>query len=92
MERNFRKKYTPVEKMLDGGASQGRKLYADAYHYGGEPIIISEYGGIAFGTQREMDWGYHKDAADVEELLSDSGSNGGDFTTSKGLWDSVIPN
>ena len=65
----FSKKYTPVEKMLDG-SPQGRKLYADAYHYGGEPIIISEYGGIAFGTQREMDWGYHKDAADVEELLS----------------------
>lgn len=64
----FREKYTPVETMLEG-SPQGRKSYASGYRYGGEPIILSEYGGISFGASGEADWGYHEDAESEEELL-----------------------
>jgi beta-galactosidase/beta-glucuronidase len=41
----------------------GKNLYVDGGYYGGEPIIISEYGGIRFahGDIKENSWGYSED-------------------------------
>jgi beta-galactosidase/beta-glucuronidase len=35
-----------------------RMLYAEGYAYRGEPIILSEYGGIAYKVSVEDGWGY----------------------------------
>lgn len=50
--------YTAVGKMI---CSQG-------FVYGGEPVLLSEYGGIAVEDGKEESWGYHEKAADTETL------------------------
>jgi beta-galactosidase/beta-glucuronidase len=44
-----------------------RSIYAPSHGYRGEPILISEFGGIAFSGE-EGGWGYST-VADAEELL-----------------------
>jgi hypothetical protein len=44
-----------------------RPIYAPGHRYRGEPIIISEFGGIAFSSDKGG-WGYST-VADAEELL-----------------------
>lgn len=42
---------------------------ADGYSYRGQPIIISEYGGIAFSGGAEGAWGYGRTVSSEEEFL-----------------------
>ena len=42
---------------------------AEGYEYAGQPVIISEYGGIAFSGGREGDWGYGNTVKDEAEFL-----------------------
>lgn len=44
-----------------------RYAFADGYEYKGQPVIISEYGGIAFTT--EAGWGYGKQVKNEEDFL-----------------------
>jgi beta-galactosidase/beta-glucuronidase len=44
-----------------------RRAFADGCGYGGQPVMISEYGGIAMNGHRG--WGYGEHAADGETLL-----------------------
>ena len=43
------------------------KLFAEGYQYEGQPIIMSEYGGIALNS--EKGWGYGKQVRDENEFL-----------------------
>lgn len=43
------------------------KLFAEGYQYEGQPIIMSEYGGIALNS--EEGWGYGKQVRDENEFL-----------------------
>lgn len=58
------------EEILNNTESHsGEKFaFAEGYGYRGQPIIISEYGGIAF-TADESGWGYGDKVADEEEFL-----------------------
>ena len=52
-----------VEKTRDlstalSGSFAGRMIYAQGYGYRGEPILISEFGGIGFRDERASHWGY----------------------------------
>ncbi len=47
--------------------SCGKKLYANGYHYNGQPVIMSEYGGIAL--QSDSGWGYGEMASSEEDFL-----------------------
>ena len=49
--------------------SNDRSAFAEGYAYSGEPVIISEYGGIAFAGGGEGDWGYGNTVKDEEEFL-----------------------
>ncbi len=46
-----------------------RSAYAEGYEYSGEPVIISEYGGIAFSGGSEGSWGYGNTVKTEEEFL-----------------------
>ncbi|MDR3167180.1 MAG: glycoside hydrolase family 2 [Treponema sp.] len=53
------------------GAAQDRMLYAEGFFYHNQPILITEFGGIAFS--RDMDqqrWGYAGGVSDEKEFLS----------------------
>ncbi|MGL4677385.1 MAG: glycoside hydrolase family 2 protein [Brevinema sp.] len=49
-----------------------KRLYAQGFAYHGEPVHISEYGGIAFRTSEysDSDWGYGNAAENLEEFYS----------------------
>lgn len=43
--------------------------FAHGYRYQGQPIIISEFGGIAFATDSEKDWGYGNQVKDQDAFM-----------------------
>jgi beta-galactosidase/beta-glucuronidase len=44
--------------------------FAQGFGYKGKPIIISEFGGIAFSTEEETHWGYGNQVKDQEEFMN----------------------
>jgi len=47
-----------------------KQNYAKGYAYRGEPIMISEYGGIAYGNEySDVEWGYGSRPQTEEEVL-----------------------
>ncbi|HHW49785.1 MAG TPA: glycoside hydrolase family 2 [Clostridiaceae bacterium] len=50
--------------------NSGRMLFAQGYKYEGQPVIITEYGGIAFESSDREAWGYHEAVKDVQSFLN----------------------
>lgn len=65
----FAKRYAEKEKIVtnDLPFNHGKYAMARGYTYQGQPIMISEYGGIAF--KDEKGWGYGNQVASEKELL-----------------------
>lgn len=63
-------RYKDQEKLLSNDFMFGnwKFPFAQGYEYRGQPVIISEYGGIAFKT--ESGWGYGNQVADEEAFLA----------------------
>lgn len=63
------KRYTNKDAIVnkETTSNQWKFAFAEGYEYRGQPIIISEYGGIAF--QAEKGWGYGKSVFTEEEFL-----------------------
>lgn len=49
--------------------NKSKAALADGFTYRGQPVVISEYGGIAFSGGEEGAWGYGKTASDEAEFL-----------------------
>ncbi|HYO23757.1 MAG TPA: glycoside hydrolase family 2 TIM barrel-domain containing protein, partial [Lacipirellulaceae bacterium] len=51
----------------------GRQLLLDEQGYGGRPIMLTEFGGIAFAEDEKLTWGYSRatDAADFAARYKD---------------------
>lgn len=47
--------------------NSNHKLFAEEYQYNGQPVIMSEYGGIALNS--EEGWGYGKQVKDENEFI-----------------------
>ncbi|TGB03441.1 glycoside hydrolase family 2 protein [Halobacillus salinus] len=64
--------YQNKEAFVNGSPSKTsrKQAYAKGYGYRGEPVMISEYGGIAFGNHGDSDWGYGKRPESEEEVLN----------------------
>lgn len=62
-------RYKDRDELLNWTAV-GKMIYADGYGYRGEPVLLSEFGGIALQDESEQNWGYNDKAADGEELLA----------------------
>ena len=55
----------------DGMHPQGWTLFADGQRYKGQPVLLTEFGGIAFvSDEKGGAWGYGNGAKNGEELLS----------------------
>ncbi|EUJ22683.1 family 2 glycoside hydrolase [Listeria grandensis FSL F6-0971] len=65
----FAKRYADREKLLSNAFqhNQFRYPFADGYRDNGQPVIISEFGGIAF--QSESGWGYGNQVQDEATFL-----------------------
>ncbi|MCQ6264686.1 glycoside hydrolase family 2 [Fictibacillus sp. WQ 8-8] len=65
----FLNRYKEKEKVVDNkiAFNNFKHAMAQGYEYKGQPIIISEYGGIAFNS--EEGWGYGNQVKDEQEFL-----------------------
>ncbi|HMM00117.1 MAG TPA: glycoside hydrolase family 2 TIM barrel-domain containing protein [Bacilli bacterium] len=54
-QRKFSNDISSVEKLIASTPAK-KKIYADGYAYKGQPIILSEFGGIAYNSNNG--WGY----------------------------------
>lgn len=61
------KNYEDKETLLNYTAV-GKMICSQAFSYGGEPVLLSEFGGIAMQDGREESWGYHEKVADGSVL------------------------
>ena len=65
-------KYADIDNACVNAISQSkgnRELFAKGYEYEGQPVIISEYAGIAFIGGEEEDWGYGDKVNGQEQFL-----------------------
>lgn len=66
-------KYPPYyfdKEKIDAISPAGRKVICDGNHYCNQPLIFSEYGGIAYAKDANGEnWGYGAGAKTQEELL-----------------------
>ena len=60
-------KYESMEEIINGHAER-RMVLAYGGKYGGQPVLMTEYGGIAFTSETEG-WGYYNKAGSQEEFL-----------------------
>ncbi len=60
-------KYQDMEKLLDG-ISERRQIMADNQRYRGQPIVLTEYGGIAISGEGEG-WGYYNKVRNEDEFF-----------------------
>lgn len=61
-------KYDQMEEILTGKAEH-RALLADGAAYRGQPVMLTEYGGIAF-TDEGDGWGYYNKVRNEEEFIA----------------------
>lgn len=62
-----------VQALLDGIGPAGRQLRLLESDDRGQPVMLTEFGGISFAAEHEGDWGYSTaaDAGDLEARLRD---------------------
>lgn len=67
----LKSRFGTKEDLLKDGQryNQDRYMFADGYEYKGQPILISEFGGIAFSNTKEEQWGYGHKVNNEEEFL-----------------------
>lgn len=58
-------KYSRIETALD--APQNRDMYVKGYRYEGQPVLMTEFGGISFQTGVQSGWGY-SGASDLKDF------------------------
>lgn len=63
----LRETYADRDKIVNDTAV-GKMICSEAFTYGGEAILISEYGGIAMEDGKKESWGYHDKVKDVSVL------------------------
>lgn len=54
---------------LVGTVADERMIYAEGYHHEGEPILLTEFGGIAFKNDKRGTWGYNYPVGSEKEFL-----------------------
>lgn len=66
------KRYVDKDAIVENKVQFNNKVYAyaDGFKYAGQPVIISEFGGIAFSTTKEDEWGYGNQVKTDEEFMN----------------------
>ncbi len=67
--------FTPNLKLIYDGQnaeciSNFKNFYAGEYRYGGQPVMFSEFAGIAFDCDTSSGWGYGDSVATSEDFLN----------------------
>lgn len=67
-DRALFEKYRDKRSLCEWNTA-GKMIYAQGFSYQGEPVILSEFGGIAMEDEEQDNWGYNEKAADEGEFL-----------------------
>ncbi len=68
----FAERYSKKKDEILAGTyahNKEKKAFAKGYEYKRQPVIISEYGGIAFTTASDDEWGYGNTVATEDEFV-----------------------
>lgn len=67
----FTKRYLNKDEIVNNQIMFNRDwfAFAEGYGYKGQPIIISEFGGIAFATDQKENWGYGNQVKDTAAFM-----------------------
>lgn len=68
----LRERYKNKDCILKSSPA-GRKIFADGWNYAGQPIMLTEFGGISYSSERQEGWGY-SNAVSGEEFIEKYGS------------------
>lgn len=60
--------YDDIETVIRG-AAESRAVLADGHAYRGQPVIMTEYGGVAFAGENDG-WGYYGKISSSEEFIN----------------------
>ncbi|WP_461214533.1 glycoside hydrolase family 2 protein [Lacticaseibacillus sp. GG6-2] len=60
-------------------------IFAQGYHYAGQPLVLSEYGGISYAAERADGWGYTT-ASSQDEFLAELQRLNQAIAHSQALW------
>jgi hypothetical protein len=63
----IRNRYSSLGSALSYKPGGKKSIFTSGYEYGGEPIILSEFGGVAYSEDQEVGWGYAR-AVDAQDL------------------------
>lgn len=64
-QENFKKALSNKEEILNA-VPTGRMIYAQGYQHEGEPILLTEFGGLSYSKDSEKGWGYTTIDSDEE--------------------------
>lgn len=59
-----------TKKGLLNSMPAGRQIYADGFSHEGEPILLTEFGGLSYLADQEKGWGYTTIDSEEEFLLT----------------------
>lgn len=54
--KHFVDSLSTIEKVLN--QAPGWSIFAEGFYYQGQPVVLSEFGGISFDNSRDDGWGY----------------------------------
>lgn len=64
-------RYATIDKITEGSSLNAQPLpFAEGYSYGGQPIVMSEFGGTAYMRDEKKGWGYGNSVRSDEEFLT----------------------
>ncbi|WP_144555349.1 glycoside hydrolase family 2 protein [Bacillus sp. X1(2014)] len=66
---DFKESLLTKENLLNSKPA-GRGIYADGFEHKGEPILLTEFGGIGFKVGEDSGWGYTS-VKDEQEFIAD---------------------
>lgn len=64
----IRNRYENFKEFLKTGIPN-RQALSEGNQYKGQPVLLTEYGGIAFKETKDIEWGYNETAETSEEFL-----------------------
>ncbi|WP_338470790.1 glycoside hydrolase family 2 TIM barrel-domain containing protein [Niallia sp. XMNu-256] len=67
--RQYQEDLATKESILNSKAA-GRSIYANGFEHEGEPILLTEFGGIGYKVGEDAGWGYTS-VANADEFLDD---------------------
>jgi beta-galactosidase/beta-glucuronidase len=80
----FKKTLSDLSQLLSY-CPAGKQIYADGFHWQGEPFVLSEFGGISYQKSQQQGWGYTAVHSE-EDFLHEYERLLKDIYSSKILW------